>query len=552
MEKTMKEILGRRVLMTEKKGAPLMILTRMAPAGMGIWDNVWPWLAEHFTLANLELPAPSLDDYPSPKALFSQLADEVVAVAQALGYETFHFFGWTGGAQVGLRCLVDHGKRVRSAILLGAPNPPREKRPTQFTDELLKTILDHGDLELYTYFWFMSQLTPDYFEAEFDKVERLVDARLAADRGRLDTGRVLAWLKAIRAVSVSDGELASITTPTLLLAPAFEAAPRVPHVMKLAAKIKTVEVALIPRGGGMVLYEAPERFMAAAGRFLRAAASEPAPLPRLERSAESRLNLAESQVHYIENKPAEAVVFLHGWLMSPAMWAPSMAALSGVRSIALWQPAHGLTDAPGQGFDMAAWVDWLKTRLDRLGVERAVLVGHSMGGMLAMNFALAHPQMVSGLALVSTQDQAWEEEKRLGFMAAGQAAARMWGPELAAQAAQMLMGQRFIAQNPGWLEDWTQEVAGYDLEGMVHVCQAVSERPDASGGLAGLNLPVMVAHGGQDTGILPQTAREMAQRLGAPFTLFEDAAHCPPLEAPEEFAGQLAAFLAERGLVRMG
>ena len=153
---------------------------------------------------------------------------------------------------MGLRCLVDYPDMVQSALLMGAVYLPEERRPMEKANAVLKVILDHGDLELYTYFWLLSQHTPDYAEQHFERIQALVEARLKADTGRLDTQRVLKWIEAIRQQAATDEELDNITTPTLLVAPAFESFPRLPHLRHLNARIKSSELAVIPGGGAMV------------------------------------------------------------------------------------------------------------------------------------------------------------------------------------------------------------------------------------------------------------------------------------------------------------
>ena len=552
VEKKVLTVEGHKVFITEEPGKPLMALVRMAAGGMGLWDKIWPYLSEHFTVASIDLPAPALDRFVSATELMKHVSGNVIQVIQGLGYDQFHLFGWTGGAQVVLRCLVDYPAHILSAVLMGAPDLPEERRPMEKANAVLKVILDNGDLELYTYYLLLTQHTPDYVEAHFDRIQALVDARLEADRGRLDTQRVLKWIQAIRQKIVTDDELASINTPTLLVAPAFEAFPLLAHVRRLQTKIKTSEMAIIPGGGAMVLHEAPDKFMAATGKFLRAAAKGNPPLAKISEKNHTTIIKNKKRVGVIENREDEAIVFLHGWLMSPQMWAQTMNALKGrTRCVALWQPGHGTSTAADHGFTMKQWVEWLIAALDEMNVKRFLLVGHSMGGMLTLATALEYPERVKGVVLVSTQDEAWETEKQEEFLQAVDTVAAAWSADLAPQVAGFLMGENFLKRQPAWVGTWSNEVAGYDLPGIANLGRTICQREDLSKRMNEINVPVLVVHGTVDDAIDLKIGQEMARRIpGARFEEMPGAAHCPPLEVPEVFTEKFIGFLEEAGFLK--
>jgi pimeloyl-ACP methyl ester carboxylesterase len=103
----------------------------------------------------------------------------------------------------------------------------------------------------------------------------------------------------------------------------------------------------------------------------------------------------------IEIGSGEPVVLVHGAGLQAAIWAPLMAELRGFRLIAVDSPGCGLTDPfLYTGVDLRRHaVSFLSSLLDALGIERAPLVGHSLGGLWSLRLAAERPERVSSLVL---------------------------------------------------------------------------------------------------------------------------------------------------------
>ncbi len=96
------------------------------------------------------------------------------------------------------------------------------------------------------------------------------------------------------------------------------------------------------------------------------------------------------------------VVFVHGAAGSHLHWSNQVRALGAIaRAVALDLPGHGRSAQPGRA-SVEAYCDLVLGLLDALEFERAVIVGHSMGGAIAQTLALTHPDRVTGLGLVGT------------------------------------------------------------------------------------------------------------------------------------------------------
>lgn len=203
--------------------------------------------------------------------------------------------------------------------------------------------------------------------------------------------------------------------------------------------------------------------------------------------------------------------------------------------------------APEQVHDLEALRDvW--------GFERMHLCGYSWGALLAMLYALRHPDRVASLALVSPAPAARAERDRYEEILA----ARNATPELKAARGELMasdLRQRdpaaynqrlFELAVTGYFHDpaKVRELTPFRVTGRTQ--QAVWDslgpdfdlRPD----LRKLQLPAIVLHGDDDP-IPVETARATAEALDAEFVLLPDCGHVPYVEAPEEFTAALDRFL---------
>lgn len=108
-------------------------------------------------------------------------------------------------------------------------------------------------------------------------------------------------------------------------------------------------------------------------------------------------------VHYEVFGRGKPILLLHGWLGSWRYWMPTMEALADTyRTYALDFWGFGDTDKPGDRYTIDDYVRQLSDFLDGLGIPRISLVGHSLGGVVALRAALEFPQRVEKLVLVDT------------------------------------------------------------------------------------------------------------------------------------------------------
>jgi len=116
------------------------------------------------------------------------------------------------------------------------------------------------------------------------------------------------------------------------------------------------------------------------------------------------LTVGGTTLRYIDGGRGTAVVFLHGLGASMYAWRKNLepVAAAGYRVIAFDNRGFGFSDKPATGYDNASYARLTVALLDALHLPDAVLIGHSMGGAIVAEVAIAHPERVRGLVLIGS------------------------------------------------------------------------------------------------------------------------------------------------------
>ena len=115
------------------------------------------------------------------------------------------------------------------------------------------------------------------------------------------------------------------------------------------------------------------------------------------------LNLHGDRVAYRDAGTGEALLLIHGMAGSSATWRAIIPQLSNkYRVVAPDLLGHGQSAKPRGDYSLGAFAVWLRDLLDELGLTRVTVVGHSLGGGVAMQFIYQHPDYCQRLVLISS------------------------------------------------------------------------------------------------------------------------------------------------------
>lgn len=202
---------------------------------------------------------------------------------------------------------------------------------------------------------------------------------------------------------------------------------------------------------------------------------------------------------------------------------------------------HGLSEASPAPYALKDHVDDLSALLDHLGVQRTVIVGLSVGGMIAQGLAALDPGRVAALVLCDTAHRIGTTE--------------MWNARIDA-----VKGKGLASIADAVLERWftpayrapgNADFAGYkamlvrtDPTGYVGTCAALRDA-DLTESTRALRLPVLLMVGDQDGSTPPDLVRSTASLIqGSEFRVIENAGHLPNIERPDAVADLIGTFLA--------
>ena len=233
------------------------------------------------------------------------------------------------------------------------------------------------------------------------------------------------------------------------------------------------------------------------------------------------------------------LVLLHGYPLDHTIWEPLVTLLENDFDLILPDlRGFGESQAVETDFEMADCAADVAGLLDQLDIKKAAVVGHSMGGYVALAFVRAYPGRVLGLGLVSSQVLADSPENKAGRYKQAEAI--------------LANGVRDVAESMSAklttrpdLQAWLKEsILSQRPEGLAGALRAMAERPDSTPLLAGFDLPFVLVHGLEDALIPVERARSVKAAVpGAHLTEIPQAGHMPMMEDPQKTALALKALL---------
>jgi pimeloyl-ACP methyl ester carboxylesterase len=237
------------------------------------------------------------------------------------------------------------------------------------------------------------------------------------------------------------------------------------------------------------------------------------------------------------------LVLIHAFPLGARMWAPQLAAFSGWRIITPALP--GFDGSAAGTSSMEGFASHINSELDRLGIERAVIGGLSLGGYVTFGVIRQRPERASALILADTRCGADNDEGR---------AARHRMLALLEQKGPLgvfdemrpkLFGKTTQAERRGVVEEGKWMVESQSPAAVAGAIRAMLDRPDSAPLLASIRVPTLVLVGDEDTMTPPSESERMHDGIaGSTLVRIPRAGHLSNLEDPAAFNAAVGTFLA--------
>lgn len=260
---------------------------------------------------------------------------------------------------------------------------------------------------------------------------------------------------------------------------------------------------------------------------------------------QKQINHSEHNISYRIEGEGTVLLLLHGFCEDSTMWDDFSAYFSkNYKVLRPDLPGFGDSDVidPISIEEMATVLD---TILAAEAIESCFLIGHSMGGYVAMAFAEHYAHKLQGLGLFHSHPFADTEEKKqnraksIGFM-------ERWGSEaFVNELVPKLFAKAFFAKNPDFVAAYTAHACAFPQAGLIAATRAMIERPDRSAVLSTLKVPVLFIIGALDEAIPLELSNKQLDLSKNSSAYILEVGHMGMFEEPQHTIDMLDIFLDE-------
>ncbi len=220
---------------------------------------------------------------------------------------------------------------------------------------------------------------------------------------------------------------------------------------------------------------------------------------------------------------------------------PNFPALSGKYHVyAIDQLGFGHSDKPLLDYSIATWVDFLHEFMQTQKIAKATLVGNSLGGWIALDFAAHNPAMVDKLVLVDSAGMPWAQQQgpRVDLNPSSQAGTRAL--------LESLFYDKKMVTDSFVLQVFTDRMRNNDSYTIQRTMAGFATPQFEDKNLASVHVPTLVVWGRQDE-LIPLASGEKLRDgiAGSKLVVFEQCGHVPEIEKPVEFNRALLEFLGK-------
>ncbi|HAN00601.1 MAG TPA: alpha/beta hydrolase [Marinilabiliales bacterium] len=252
-----------------------------------------------------------------------------------------------------------------------------------------------------------------------------------------------------------------------------------------------------------------------------------------------------SQISYLDQGSGFPILLLHGYLETKEVWGGFGCSLAAnYRVIAPDIPGHGQSSTIDSTHSMELMATVMAVLLDHLSVTSCVVVGHSMGGYVALALAEKFPARISGLVLFHSPVYADTEEKKASRMLELEKINQGQMGELAIAHIPKTFANKNVESFQTEIQTFITTAKTHSPEGVSALIRGMMDRPDRQKLVTGFTKPLLFLMGPSDNFISKEAAERMAAlNRGAQLEWLENSGHMGFIEEPDESFRSLKLFI---------
>jgi len=252
-------------------------------------------------------------------------------------------------------------------------------------------------------------------------------------------------------------------------------------------------------------------------------------------------------VSYTDQGPDDApiIIFIHGFPLNKSMWDIQVETLKkNYRVITYDIRGHGNSHPGIDEFFIELFVNDLLRFIKKLGIEKSILCGLSLGGYIALNAVLKYPDRFDGLILNDTQCIADTPEIKENRCNAIIRIKEKGVEQYADEIIKNLFAQETFTKNKNVIDAVKEMIISTPKQSLCNTLHALAERKETCTQLHEINIPVLIMVGKEDKITPIAAARQMHELiLNSKLEIIQQAGHLSNLEDPAAFNTHLAKFL---------
>jgi 3-oxoadipate enol-lactonase len=261
----------------------------------------------------------------------------------------------------------------------------------------------------------------------------------------------------------------------------------------------------------------------------------------------TKIHVNNVSISYTEagKRGNQTIVFAHPLLWGAEMFESFIAELAtDFHVVAVDIHGHGESDSP-HPLTLDQMTDDFYQLLNKLNLKNIVWLGYSVGGMLGMRLALAHPETISSLILIATEAHLDEPEIKTQTLQLWELFRDGHRADIAEPALQFFFARRTYEENSALVERFRDKLVNFgNVGGMFEAALAVYNRDDISEKIGSIVVPTLVIAGSEDVSATVQEAEFIASQIPhAQLKIVENSNHLLAVENPREVLEAIRAFL---------